>query len=68
MHWKDYSYFIHNHLSFLVKYNRDAHTGLARIVGFEVKPFRKVVSRGHHAGTLTLTLLTIIGLPLGILL
>jgi len=36
---KDYSYFIHNHLSFLVKYNRDAHTGLTRIVGFEVKPF-----------------------------
>ncbi|KAG2613304.1 hypothetical protein PVAP13_4KG341000 [Panicum virgatum] len=36
---KDSSYFIHNHLLFLVKYNRDAHTGLARIVGFEVKPF-----------------------------
>ncbi|TKW22126.2 hypothetical protein SEVIR_4G205800v4 [Setaria viridis] len=36
---KDWSYFIHNHLSFLVKYNKDEHTGLARIVGFEVKPY-----------------------------
>lgn len=40
MQRKDWSYFIHNHLSFLVKYNKDEHTGLARIVGFEVKPYR----------------------------
>lgn len=32
-------HFIYNHLSFLVKYHRDENTDLARIVGFEVKPF-----------------------------
>ncbi|CAA6661673.1 unnamed protein product [Spirodela intermedia] len=32
-------YFIHNHLSFLVKYHKDAESDLARIVGFEVNPF-----------------------------
>ncbi|KAI6680411.1 hypothetical protein NL676_034292 [Syzygium grande] len=31
--------FIHNHLAFTVKYHSDAETDLARIVGFEVKPF-----------------------------
>lgn len=36
---KEEKYFIHNHLSFSVKYHRDAETDLARIVGFEVKPF-----------------------------
>ncbi|CAL5048973.1 unnamed protein product [Urochloa decumbens] len=44
---KDWSYFIHNHLSFLVKYNKDANTGLARIVAFEVKPFS--VKHEHEA-------------------
>ncbi|CAO2815962.1 unnamed protein product [Amaranthus hypochondriacus] len=32
-------YFIHNHLSFNVKYHRDLQTETSRIVGFEVKPF-----------------------------
>uniref|UniRef100_A0A0D9XAQ9 Transmembrane 9 superfamily member n=1 Tax=Leersia perrieri TaxID=77586 RepID=A0A0D9XAQ9_9ORYZ len=32
-------YFIHNHLSFLVKYERDLDTGASRIVAFETKPF-----------------------------
>ncbi|KAG0453817.1 hypothetical protein HPP92_025121 [Vanilla planifolia] len=36
---KDERYFIHNHLSFLVKYHKDEQTDYARIVGFEVKPF-----------------------------
>lgn len=36
---KDERYFIHNHLSFLVKYHKDEQMDLARIVGFEVKPF-----------------------------
>eukprot|EP00252_Welwitschia_mirabilis_P005190 TRINITY_DN1567_c0_g1_i4.p1 TRINITY_DN1567_c0_g1~~TRINITY_DN1567_c0_g1_i4.p1 ORF type:complete len:644 (+),score=82.99 TRINITY_DN1567_c0_g1_i4:273-2204(+) len=32
-------YFIHNHLSFEVKYHRDMETDTARIVGFEVQPY-----------------------------
>lgn len=40
---KEEKYFIHNHLAFTVKYHRDAETDLARIVGFEVKPFRLVL-------------------------
>ncbi|WVZ79173.1 hypothetical protein U9M48_026783 [Paspalum notatum var. saurae] len=36
---KDVKYFIHNHLSFLVKYNKDAHANHARIVAFEVMPY-----------------------------
>ncbi|XP_010906873.1 transmembrane 9 superfamily member 9 [Elaeis guineensis] len=36
---KDEKYFIHNHLSFVVKYHQDVQVDLARIVGFEVKPF-----------------------------
>ncbi|KAK6126952.1 hypothetical protein DH2020_039304 [Rehmannia glutinosa] len=32
-------YFIHNHLTFTVKYHKDEETDAARIVGFEVKPF-----------------------------
>jgi transmembrane 9 superfamily protein 2/4 len=32
-------FFIHNHLTFTVKYHRDLQTDTARIVGFEVKPF-----------------------------
>ncbi|ONK70465.1 uncharacterized protein A4U43_C05F34000 [Asparagus officinalis] len=36
---KDAKYFINNHLSFLVKYHKDVEMDLARIVGFEVKPF-----------------------------
>ncbi|KAF8035660.1 hypothetical protein BT93_C1632 [Corymbia citriodora subsp. variegata] len=38
-HYSGEKYFIHNHLSFTVKYHRDAETDLARIVGFEVKPY-----------------------------
>lgn len=36
---KDEKAFIHNHLSFTVKYHKDLQTESARIVGFEVKPF-----------------------------
>lgn len=37
---KEEKYFIHNHLSFLVKYHKDDDSELSRIVGFEVKPYR----------------------------
>lgn len=37
---KEEKYFIHNHLAFTVKYHKDVLTESARIVGFEVKPFR----------------------------
>ncbi|CAM9001755.1 unnamed protein product [Rhodiola kirilowii] len=36
---KEYKHFIHNHLSFNVKFHRDSDRDAARIVGFEVKPF-----------------------------
>ncbi|RAL37722.1 hypothetical protein DM860_000416 [Cuscuta australis] len=36
---KEEKYFIHNHLTFTVKFHKDAETNAARIVGFEVKPF-----------------------------
>ncbi|XP_077214735.1 transmembrane 9 superfamily member 8-like [Tasmannia lanceolata] len=36
---QDEKHFVHNHLSFLVKFHQDAKTDSARIVGFEVKPF-----------------------------
>ncbi|KAJ1433588.1 Nonaspanin [Sesbania bispinosa] len=36
---KEEKYFIHNHLTFVVKYHRDPVTEVSRIVGFEVKPF-----------------------------
>ncbi|GAA0158142.1 transporter [Lithospermum erythrorhizon] len=36
---KEEKYFIHNHLSFTVKYHKDEQTDSSRIVGFEVKPF-----------------------------
>ena len=39
---KGEKYYIHNHLAFIVKYHRDSLTDSARIVGFEVKPFRLV--------------------------
>jgi len=39
---KEEKFFIHNHLAFTVKYHRDSLTEAARIVGFEVKPFRSV--------------------------
>lgn len=39
---KEEKHFIHNHLAFTVKYHRDSLTESARIVGFEVKPFRSV--------------------------
>ncbi|KAJ3693342.1 hypothetical protein LUZ60_008822 [Juncus effusus] len=51
---KDEKYFIHNHLSFLVKYHRDEEKDLARIVGFEVKPFSvKHDYEGEWAGNKT---------------
>lgn len=43
-------HFIYNHLSFLVKYHRDENTDLARIVGFEVKPFRLFVCSSGFVG------------------
>lgn len=36
---KEEKYFMHNHLSFVVKYHNDMQSEAARIVGFEVKPF-----------------------------
>ncbi|KAL3533073.1 hypothetical protein ACH5RR_006594 [Cinchona calisaya] len=36
---KEEKHFIHNHLSFTVKYHKDTQSEAARIVGFEVKPF-----------------------------
>ncbi|KAL8130028.1 hypothetical protein V2J09_019183 [Rumex salicifolius] len=36
---KDERYFIHNHLTFTVKFHKDFQANAARIVGFEVKPF-----------------------------
>jgi transmembrane 9 superfamily protein 2/4 len=33
-------YFIHNHLSFEVKFHKDSEADSARIVGFEVTPYR----------------------------
>lgn len=39
---KDEKHFIHNHLTFTVKYHKDLQTDSARIVGFEVMPFRFV--------------------------
>lgn len=37
---KEEKHFIHNHLTFTVKFHKDVQTYAARIVGFEVKPFR----------------------------
>ncbi|KAH0449436.1 hypothetical protein IEQ34_020128 [Dendrobium chrysotoxum] len=51
---KDDKYFIHNHLSFLVKYHKDEQTDFARIVAFEVKPFSvKHVYEGNWNGNRT---------------
>ncbi|KAJ6994081.1 transmembrane 9 superfamily member 10-like [Populus alba x Populus x berolinensis] len=36
---EDLKHFIHNHLTFTVKFHKDSQLDLARIVGFEVKPF-----------------------------
>eukprot|EP00262_Sarcandra_glabra_P022269 TRINITY_DN9828_c0_g1_i1.p1 TRINITY_DN9828_c0_g1~~TRINITY_DN9828_c0_g1_i1.p1 ORF type:complete len:641 (-),score=73.90 TRINITY_DN9828_c0_g1_i1:231-2153(-) len=36
---KEEKHFIHNHLSFVVKFHKDVQTDSARIVGFEVKPY-----------------------------
>ncbi|KAG8057730.1 hypothetical protein GUJ93_ZPchr0002g23113 [Zizania palustris] len=36
---KEEKHFIHNHLSFLVKFHKDDDSELSRIVGFEVKPY-----------------------------
>nr|XP_009759802.1 PREDICTED: putative phagocytic receptor 1a [Nicotiana sylvestris]XP_016509530.1 PREDICTED: transmembrane 9 superfamily member 10-like [Nicotiana tabacum] len=33
-------HFIHNHLTFAVKFHKDPQTDVARVVGFEVRPFR----------------------------
>lgn len=48
----EFKYFIHNHYSFLVKYNKDAQTDLARIVAFEVKPFRLNISSSQSGVSL----------------
>lgn len=44
---KDEKHFIHNHLTFTVKYHKDLQTDSARIVGFEVMPFRFVFMATH---------------------
>jgi hypothetical protein len=44
---KEEKYFIHNHLSFIVKYHKDMQSDSARIVGFEVKPFRSVIQGSY---------------------
>ncbi|KAG5564009.1 hypothetical protein RHGRI_000252 [Rhododendron griersonianum] len=36
---KEEKYFIHNHLTFTVKFHKDQQTDVGRIVGFEVRPF-----------------------------
>ncbi|KAL0284488.1 UNVERIFIED_CONTAM: Transmembrane 9 superfamily member 8 [Sesamum angustifolium] len=36
---KDKKYFLHNHLSFTVKFHKDQQTDSSRIVGFEVTPY-----------------------------
>jgi transmembrane 9 superfamily protein 2/4 len=36
---KEEKYFMHNHLTFTVKFHKDQQTDAARIVGFEVRPF-----------------------------
>lgn len=36
---KEEKHFIHNHLTFTVKFHKDPQTDAARVVGFEVKPF-----------------------------
>ncbi|GKU87209.1 hypothetical protein SLEP1_g1651 [Rubroshorea leprosula] len=36
---KEEKHFIHNHLTFTVKFHKDPQTDSSRIVGFEVKPF-----------------------------
>ena len=33
------TYYLHNHLRFVVLFNLNSETGLSRIVGFEVEPF-----------------------------
>lgn len=45
---KDVKYYIHNHLSFLVRYHKDMQMDLARIVGFEVKSFRLGLSKCYQ--------------------
>ncbi|KAK4404301.1 Transmembrane 9 superfamily member 9 [Sesamum angolense] len=46
-------YFINNHLTFTVKYHKDEETDAARIVGFEVKPFRLTTCDPHAKRTVT---------------
>lgn len=41
---EDYIYYVYNHLVFTVKYHKDANSDSARIVGFEVEPYRLVHS------------------------
>ncbi|PHU11155.1 Transmembrane 9 superfamily member 9 [Capsicum chinense] len=36
---KEEKYFIHNHLTFTVKFHKDPQSDAARVVGFEVRPF-----------------------------
>lgn len=36
---KEEKHFIHNHLTFTVKFHKDPQTDAARVVGFEVRPF-----------------------------
>ena len=44
---KEEKSFLNNHLSFTVKYHKDLQTDSARIVGFEVNPYRLVLQRPY---------------------
>ncbi|KAK3007314.1 hypothetical protein RJ639_016248 [Escallonia herrerae] len=53
---KDEKYFVHNHLTFTVKFHKDMQTDSARIVGFEVKPYSvKHEYEGNWSKTTRLT-------------
>lgn len=44
---KETKHFIDNHLAFTVKYHKDLETDSARIVGFEVRPYRLEFFSGY---------------------
>jgi len=54
MQSKEEKHFIHNHFTFLVKYHKDANTDIARIVAFEVKPYRCNIGLWHDARLLVM--------------
>ncbi|KAL2236111.1 transmembrane 9 superfamily member 8 [Sesamum indicum] len=53
---KEKKYFLHNHLSFTVKFHKDQQTDSSRIVGFEVTPYSvKHEYEGEWSGNTRLT-------------